>query len=345
MSGRSKSAQESIEIPHPAAHGHLIGHLRAEARMLEAARSGRMHHAWLLSGPRGIGKATLAYRFARFLLAHGAAIPRQAESLHVDESHPVFHMVAAGAHPDLAILERSIDPRTKKLRANILVEDARRISHFLSMTAAEGGWRIVIADAADDMNPQAANAILKILEEPPASCLFLMISHAPGRLLPTIRSRCLHLPIRPLSEEQVREALTVVAPRLEAQAIARAAALSRGSPGRAVQLATSTAAELFTRFLDMAREPGANDPASVLNLTASLAASRNADDFRLFTGLLREWMQDKARQAATHGQPREARRWAQLSADSAQMLARLETLNLDRRQALSVLFARAGILT
>ncbi len=345
MSARSKDAQESPGAPHPAANAHLIGHLRAEARMLEAARSGRMHHAWLLSGPRGIGKATLAYRFARFLLAHGAAIPQQAESLHVDESHPVFHMLAAGAHPDLATLERGIDPRTKKLRANILVDDARKISHFLSMTAAEGGWRIVIADAADDMNPQAANAILKILEEPPANCLFLMVSHAPGRLLPTIRSRCLHLPIRPLSEEQVREALAVVMPQLDARDIARAAPLSRGSPGRAVQLASSRAAELFSSFLEVAQEPGARDPALALTLAGNLAGARNADDFRLFTQLLREWMQDKARLAAAHGQAREAHRWARLSADAAQMLARLEALNLDRRQALSALFARAGVLT
>jgi len=345
MSARSKDAQERPKPPHPAANAHLIGHLRAEARMLEAARSGRMHHAWLLSGPRGIGKATLAYRFARFLLAHGAAIPQQAESLHVDESHPVFHMLAAGAHPDLAILERGIDPRTKKPRANILVDDARKISHFLSMTAAEGGWRIVIADAADDMNPQAANAILKILEEPPANCLFLMVSHAPGRLLPTIRSRCLHLPIRPLSEEQVREALAVVMPRLAAKAIANAAPLSRGAPGRAVQLAGSRAAGLFTRYRDMAESPGSHDPSVSLAMAADLAKAANAEDFRLFTSLLREWMQDRARQAAIHGQASLARRWARLSSEAAHMLTRLEALNLDRRQALSHLLGAAERLS
>jgi len=221
----------------PAANPWLIGHMRAEQRILETLRSGRMHHAWLLSGPVGIGKATLAYRFARFMLAHPDSVPEHADSLHVDEEHPVFRMVAAGSHPDLVTCRRMPDPRTGRLRAMIGVDEARTVSRFLTHTAAEGGWRVAVIDAADDMNAAAANAILKILEEPPARCLFLLVSHSPGRLLPTIRSRCIHLPLRPLSVAQVREALALV----------------RGTDGENME-GLETAADDFRLFMDLLME-------------------------------------------------------------------------------------------
>ena len=335
------SKQAEAVIPEPAANPHLVGHLRAETRILEAMTSGRMHHAWLMSGPRGIGKATLAFRFARFLLAHGARPPEGAESLHVPPEHPVFHTVSAGANADLFVLRREEDPKTKRLRAIINAADARKAAHFLSMTAAGGGWRVVIVDAADDMNPAAANAILKTLEEPPANSVFLMVSHSPGRLLPTIRSRCLHLPMRPLSQAQVREALSLIGEGMDSAALERAAALSGGSPGRALKLATSKAAELFSRFADMALAAPPYDRVVTQTICGALGGARNLDDFNLFRDLLGEWITARARQAAAHGHAREAGRWAALSAEAARLLARVESFNLDRGQALAILFSRA----
>ncbi len=327
----------------PAANPWLVGHLRAEHRILESLRSGRMHHAWLLSGPAGIGKATLAYRFARFMLAHPGTVPEGSDTLYVDESHPVFRMVAAGSHPDVVTCRRTADPRTGRLRAMIGVDEARAVARFLTHTAAEGGWRIAIIDAADDMNTAAANAILKILEEPPARCLFLLVSHSPGRLLPTIRSRCIHLPLRPLSVAQVREALALVHKGVGGapEELEMAAALSGGSPGRALELASSRAAELFTRFRDAASAPsGPLDRAVILPLTEALSGARNRDDFRLFMDLLMEWMHGNAIELARAGHAREAGLWAELAGDVLSEAGRAEALNLDRRQVLAGLIGR-----
>ena len=189
----------------------LIGHEAAERALLESWNSGRMPHAWLLTGRKGIGKATLAYRTARFVLSQGAQqgaglfgdAPMTADSLSTDPESPVSLQVGAGGHPDLLTIERSINTNTKKLRGEIVVEDVRRLTSFLSLTAAAGEWRVVIVDTADEMNRNAANALLKGLEEPPSNTLFLLVCNAPGRLLPTIRSRCRMLAMKALPDATV----------------------------------------------------------------------------------------------------------------------------------------------
>src|SRR5271165_3045369 len=170
--------------PEPRANPLLLGHEAAEATLAAALHSGRLHHAWLLTGPAGIGKATLAFRFARRLLAgHGG------EGLQLDSTHPVFRRVAVGAHADLLTVERAFDPKRKRQRTEIVVDDVRRIGGFLHLTPAEGGWRVVVVDGADELNRNAANALLKVLEEPPPRALLLLTAAAPGRLPATIRSR------------------------------------------------------------------------------------------------------------------------------------------------------------
>ena len=161
---------------HPRRRHSLYGHAEAEARLLDAHRSGRLHHAWLITGPRGIGKATLAYRFARFLLHGGDA----ASSLAVPAESAVSRLISAGSHPDLLAIERAIDFKTKRLKTEISVETARDASSFFAHTAGSGGWRVAIVDTADDLNAASANALLKILEEPPARSVFLLVSHRPG---------------------------------------------------------------------------------------------------------------------------------------------------------------------
>ena len=170
----------------PRENPDLLGHTGAERELRRLAEAGRLPHAILLSGPRGIGKATLAFRFARFLFAIGTAGD---DGLAVDPESGVFRRVASGGHADLLTVERTYDPRRRRLRSDILVEDTRAIAGFFRLTSAEEGWRIVIVDGAEEMNRNAANALLKILEEPPRRGLLLLVSHSPGRLLPTVRSR------------------------------------------------------------------------------------------------------------------------------------------------------------
>jgi DNA polymerase-3 subunit delta' len=219
--------------PEPRANPILLGHEAAEKTLIEALRSGRMHHAWLITGSDGIGKATLAFRFARRLLA---GVPAEG-GLQLDPSHPVFRRVAAGSHADLLTVERGYDDKRKRMRTQIAVDDVRRISSFMSLTPAEGGWRVVIVDGAEELNQASANALLKVLEEPPPRAVLLLACAAPGRLLPTIRSRCRRLPLDPLGQVAMDQLLTAYLPAFSADQRGRLATVAEGSPGRALLLA------------------------------------------------------------------------------------------------------------
>jgi DNA polymerase III subunit delta' len=226
----------------------LYGHAKAENALLEAYRSGRLAHAWLLGGCSGVGKATLAYRMARFILAypdHEALPVRTATSLHVNADNPVARRVAAQAHGDLLVLERTMNEKTDKLRQEIQVDDVRRSVTFFGSTPAEGGWRVAIVDAVDELNSEGANALLKVLEEPPRRALLLLVSHSAGRVLPTIRSRCRLLTLRTLHAGDVaRAAAAAVGRRPNDPAITAAAAVAEGSVRRALALLDRNALDL-----------------------------------------------------------------------------------------------------
>src|ERR1700730_13021738 len=197
----ARQAETSTAIPHPRETLSLFGHREAELALLNAYRSGRIPHAWLIGGAQGIGKATLAYRMARFVLTHRnplAPSVQQAETLAVDPSDSVARQITAGAHGGLLVLERGLNDRGV-LRTVITVDETRETISFFGSTAAVDGWRVCIVDTVDELNPNAANALLKILEEPPQQSLFLLVSHAPARVLPTILSRCRKLALRPLA--------------------------------------------------------------------------------------------------------------------------------------------------
>jgi DNA polymerase-3 subunit delta' len=219
--------------PEPRANPILLGHERAEATLIEAMRSGRMHHAWLITGSDGVGKATLAYRFARRLLA---GIP-PTDSLELDAGHPVFRRVAAGSHADLLTIELAYDEKRKRMRTQIAVDDVRRIGNFMSLTPAEGGWRVVVVDGAEELNQASANALLKILEEPPPRALLLLVCAAPGRLLATIRSRCRRLRLDPLGQETMERLLATYLADRPTDERSRLVTIAEGSPGRALLLA------------------------------------------------------------------------------------------------------------
>jgi DNA polymerase-3 subunit delta' len=221
-----------MSAPEPRANPILLGHTEAEATILDAIRAGRMHHAWLITGPEGVGKATLAYRFARRLLA---GRPTE-DSLALDPANPVFRRVAANSHADLLTIERMFNEKTKRMKTQIAVEDVRKINGFMSLTPAEGGWRVVVVDGAEELNQASANALLKVLEEPPPRAILLLVCAAPGRLLPTIRSRCRRLRLTPLADEPMGRLLGQYLPGLSAGERGRLITLAEGSPGRAIML-------------------------------------------------------------------------------------------------------------
>jgi DNA polymerase-3 subunit delta' len=326
-----------MSVPEPRANPLLVGHAAAEATLAEAMRSGRMHHAWLITGPPGIGKATLAFRFARRLLA--GASPDG--SLALAASHPVFHRVAAGSHADLLTVERQWDDKRKRMRGEIVVEDARLVSEFLHLTPVEGGWRVVVVDGAEDLNRNAANALLKVLEEPPDRALLLLVCSAAGRLPPTIRSRCRRLRLAPLGEADMADLLARYLAGRGEEERARLATLAEGSPGRALQLA----AEGGVGFADMVGQVLAalpSLPAERAHLVAD-ALGRSEEAFGSFMDLLRAAIAAAVRDAARgRADPDQARLIGTRPLDAWvgvwQALTRLqdetETFHLDKRQAI-----------
>jgi len=245
-------AAEAESAPLPRQNAGLAGQGAAERVLLDAYRSGRLPHAWLLTGPRGIGKATLAYRFARFILNEGPASagglfgePLPPESVAIAADTPAFRKVAAASHPDLFIAERRYNEKLNRLKTEIEVDDIRDLGNFLHLTPAEGGWRVAVIDSADDMNRYAANAVLKLLEEPPKRALLLLISHAPGGLLPTIRSRCRKLAMSALDEAGLGTLLARHLPDADAGERMALARLAEGSLGRALELAAAGGVELY----------------------------------------------------------------------------------------------------
>jgi DNA polymerase-3 subunit delta' len=333
--------------PAPRANPDLFGHETAESALRQLFDSGRMPHALLLSGPRGIGKATLAFRFARFVLAGGAA--SDAGGLAIAPDCGVFRRVAAGGHADLLTVERAFDLRRRRLRSEIVVDDARDIAAFLRLTAAEGGWRVVVVDGADEMNRNAANALLKILEEPPRRALLLLVAHSPGRLLPTIRSRCRRLPLAPLPAGIVARLLARYRPDLSDAQAAALTGLAQGSIGRALELAAAGGVELYESILGLlSREPGA-DPAALHAFADRLARGEADETYRAVEELVSQLLADIAAGAAggAPGPPASseaalrrlgarapAARWAELREEIGQSFARTDALNLDRKQTI-----------
>lgn len=321
---------------HPRENPDFIGHDAAEREILDAWNSGRVHHAWLISGPKGIGKATLAYRFARFALAGGGPaaaddgaalfgadeIPATPTSLAIDPEHPVFHRIAANGHADLQVIERGMSDDGKRMQTVIPVEKIRAVGHTMSLTAGEGGWRVIIVDGAEEMNPNAANALLKVLEEPPPRALLLLVTHAPGRLLPTIRSRCCQLRLSSLDMETVDQLLSQNRPDLSEADRQTLVRLSDGSIGRALDLADSGGVALQQDLIALMNSLPSLDMASAHKF-ADKIARRDADAaWRTAVDLASRSVADIVA-AGARGADLEARGYG---ADEVACLGRLQTL-------------------
>jgi len=282
--------------PAPEEQPVWLGSADAERTLLDAYRSRRMHHAWLIGGPKGIGKATLAYRFARFVLAHpdpGAETVVAAHDLAVPETHPAFRKVASRAHPNLLVLERPWDEQAKRFRTVVAVEEIRKTVGFFGSTGGENNWRIAIVDPADDMNASSANALLKILEEPPARSLFLIVSHAPGRSLATIRSRCRRLDVHPLPAGTIAAALA--GHGVEDTDIALAAALSEGSLRRAAVLGSGEGIAIYRDLSALLAGLPRFDVAAAHALADRVAGRGNDDAWTAFSDLLGGWLNRRVR--------------------------------------------------
>jgi DNA polymerase-3 subunit delta' len=282
----------------------LFGHKAGLAEFEDALRSGRLHHAWLLVGPEGIGKATLAYHLAREVLVLGEAAPRARTQVSpVGDNHPVFRKVAALSHPNFLLLRRSWNEKSKRYSQWIGVDEVRRLRSFLGHSAGQAGWRVVIVDRADELNQNAANALLKALEEPPQRTLFLLVVIAEGRIPVTIRSRCRTLRVTALDAKDLEEAAGAALSRdgyeIDAEPLATALALSQGSVRRALELATGDGIGLYRELLAaLGRLPELDGP-HLHRLVERLGGASDSERLELFLSLLLGLLERLIRATAT----------------------------------------------
>jgi DNA polymerase-3 subunit delta' len=330
MAKKKPATASEIEAHDPRNTLSLVGHRTALATASRAIRVGRPPQGWLISGPPGVGKATFAFRIARYLLAYGAT-DRGPEDLSVPENDPVSVQVTAGGHPGLLILQRGINASTGKPMTVLGVDEIRKLAGFFGMTSGAGGWRIAIVDTADDMNSQAANALLKALEEPPARAMLMLLSNAPGQLLPTIRSRCQRLDLRPLSNAEMAKELSAKLPDLGAAERETLIRVSGGSIGAAMALAEDDGlalAEEAERLVDRASSP---DLGATLALADKL--SRITDGTDRFGAFLIEALTNRIRIRAMEGGAR-LDRWTALLEKLNRSFLRTGALHLDPRQTI-----------
>ena len=291
--------------PHPRDTPHLIGHATAERAFLDAYNAGKLHHAWLMTGPRGVGKATLAWRMARFLLATPALgggmfdDAPAAQSLDVSPDHPIARRIAARAESRAALIRPLYDPKKDRLAAIIDVEQIRELKAKFSLKATDGGRRTIIVDSIDEMNPNAANAFLKLLEEPPAEVTFFLISHRPSGLLPTIRSRCRELRIGPLSPSDLSDALTAAGGEVDPRDRVALAELAGGSVGAAFALTNLNGLGLYQSLVDVLSGLPSMNRAKLQSLTE--AGKGNEAQFNLIVTLLDMFLARTARAGSMGG--------------------------------------------
>ena len=351
------------ERPHPREMLHCFGHQRPQRALLDAFSSGSMHHAWIFTGAEGIGKATQAYRFARYVMAENArAAGAEPDDIMSDPSLATNRQIAAMSNPGIFTVRRIWNEKTKKLSTVIPVDEVRRIRGFLQHTSAQGAWRIIIVDRADDLNISAANALLKSLEEPPENCLFLLMSSDPGRLLPTIRSRCRTLEFTPLDQAALDKAVrSVMAAEGDPAASIepRLLALAEGRVRRYLALASGDGIKYYDALLDLISAMPKFDENKLLKISDQLSAPAAIQSFEVFYDLFFSLLARIIRAAATGEGLFENERepcsrivndtalahwaglWETIAADKAEVVR----LNLDRKSFVLETFYRMQTLT
>ncbi len=317
----------------PAENPRLVGHAAAASMLAQAYRSGKLPHAAIFAGPPGIGKATLAFHLAHHLLKYPKMAEAPAELAVPDASSSLFRQIASGAHPSVLHLTRPFDDKNKRFKTVVAVDEIRKVSQFLSLTSHDGGYRVVIVDPADDMNTNAANALLKNLEEPPARTIFVLIVHAPGSLLPTIRSRCQMVRLGPLGEEELMSVLEATeAPPPEDPAMRTALAERAGGSARAAILLTQYGGLEIAQALDALGNAPRPDIAGVHRLADAVAGRDQAIQFDIFNRRVLDLLADNASHAALAGDLGRAKALSDAWHEAANAIVEAETYNLDKKQ-------------
>jgi DNA polymerase-3 subunit delta' len=367
----------SKKVRAPRENSIFRGHEQAEFILKKAFDSNRLAHAWLITGSKGIGKATLAYRFVRYVLSDSdkaildAGLPGLFEEeilpekethvsgkgpLYIAPANPVFKKVATGSHVDFMSVERTINEKNGKLRTEIVVDDVRSVGSFFNFTAGEGGWRVVVIDCADELNSNAANAVLKVLEEPPPKTLLLLISHNPGQLLGTIRSRCRKLHLKPLENEYVASLVRSWNLDIEEASVKTLITLADGSPGRALALAGDGGLGLYQEMISLLGTLPKLDIEALHTFSGRLGKPGSEEAFVMISELFRSWM---SRMILAKGKDKSGfmiltepekifmdqfseivslDRWFELWEKINRLLSKTNKINLDRKQVILNVF-------
>ena len=337
--------------PHPRQSTLLFGHQDADASFIQALKSGKLHHAWLIQGKEGIGKATLAYRFAQLVLQRTSPSKGdQTFDQEIDYSCSDAQLIASESHPNLLVLRRSWNIKTKKFRTQIAVDDVRELQRFLGNTAGMGKWRVVIIDRADDLNMNAANALLKMLEEPPAFCLFLLVSSEQGKLPTTIISRCQKLRLQGLDEQTLEACVSHVAEQSSITLPGREQLtvildLAAGSVRRALDFANGRTLEDYTDIKQILDLLPRMDPQVISALAERLSARANEQDYHNFINLLSTQVSNRIRQIVSSGHfsgdgdKHKLAQWTKLWETITTKKTETDLLNLDRANFILELFA------
>ncbi|MGH6763943.1 MAG: DNA polymerase III subunit delta' [Phyllobacterium sp.] len=326
----------------PSGNASFFGHESIRGFLTAAVGEGRLHHALLFEGPQGVGKATLAFHLAGHLLARSHA-GQASDLLKPDFNAPVYRQIAGGTHPALLYISRPRDPKTEKFKTAITVDEIRRVTQFLARTAHDGAWRVVIVDPADDLNRNAANALLKTLEEPPSKVLFILISHSPGRLLPTIKSRCQALCFEQLDETEMRLALAgsgVAA--VDEAAMNALIARSEGSVRQAALMVAHGGLEIADTT-DAILDGQAFDVPKAQALASALSGRESEAQYELFLDHLLNRLATAAEAFAMRNEVDLALRWSQLWEKMRSEAYEASAYNLDRRQTVMIFLNRAHL--
>lgn len=332
---------------HPRMSAQLFGHIEAQQKIKNALYGTRMHHAWLLTGPEGIGKATLAYHVAKMIFSYpdAASLPLQEEPI-LPYKGELASQVEARSYPDLITLSRRWDQKSKKFKTGIDIENIRDLNRQLSVTRGRDNWRIALIDSADDMNNNAANALLKSLEEPPKKTLFFLLSNNPGSLLPTIRSRCFHLPLKALSPQNVEHAMRAALVQADMSdilqnpdGITKAAKLSQGSVRRGLNLLVGKGVEINSILEKIFAQLPKLDHGLVYDQAERLSPAAAEADFEMFFSLLCDMLHRHIKNAALKGEYNLAL-WAELWETVLRLKNEAKTYNLDKKNLILQIFSQ-----
>lgn len=332
-------------IPHPAETFDLIGHEETTKQVLQQYASGRMHHALLLTGPRGIGKATFALRVASHVFRHPDGTNAPLGFVDSSPNDPIDGKLAARSHPNLLHMMRPWDEKTKKFKTQLTVDVIRLTVPFFGTSRGEEGWRIAIVDAADDMNASAANALLKILEEPPHNTLFFVLSHSPAKVLPTIRSRCQQISMKPLQEDQVLSVLSKFGALdgLSNNDQSLLGALAKGSVRTGLMLTRENGLEIYKSFMSACSRLDKPDWSQIQLMAEKVTARGKEDGFRLLLAFANEFMEAHATgRLGEKNDISSLARWAQVWEKTQNSIRLTEGYNLDKKQVILNLFQDMG---